>query len=192
MAKSPTGLIQNYFDALISSYFKTAQDGRKLFCPRVVWGRGYAIASEQDYERVVREIKVFWVIGLVLWLIGAVALGPILNGYLPLFISAAFLIILYFIAGAPYLVRGMQPSDERLSLQESYTSQALAYSPALLWLFEIISLVGAGVGIVMLVVDSSNWLTALAWIVGSGLLAAAVMWMIVLRRRASRQSAPHS
>ena len=133
MAKNPSGPIQNYLDALMSAYFKTAQDGRKLFYPRGVWGRGYAIASAQDYERVVREIKNFWVVGLVLWTIGAVALSTVLNGYLPLFISAAFLILLYFVAGAPHLVRGLQPSDERLTLQESYSSQLAAYGSAKLW-----------------------------------------------------------
>ena len=189
MAKKPTGPIQNYLDALMSGYFKTAQDGRKLFYPRGVWGRGYTIASEQDYERVVREIKSFWVVGLVLGTIGAVALSTVLIGYLPLFISAAVLILLYFVAGAPYLARNLQPSDERLTLQESYSSQLAVYGSAKLWWlqwwFVIGSLVGVGVGAVMLVVDSSNWLPALALIVVCGFLAVAVIWMIVLRRRAN-------
>ena len=43
-----------YFDALTSGYFKTAPDGRKLFFPWGVLGRGYAIDSEQDYERLRR------------------------------------------------------------------------------------------------------------------------------------------
>ena len=41
-----------YFDALTSSYFKTTPDGRKLFFPWGVLGRGYTIDSEQDYERL--------------------------------------------------------------------------------------------------------------------------------------------
>lgn len=183
MANYLTRQIQMYVDALLSSWFKTAQDGRKLFYPRGVWGCGYVIASEQDYKRVVRQIKILWCVSLVLMGIGAVALSAVLKGYLALLTSAALLILLYFIVGAPYLVRGMQPSEERLSLLESYTSQARAHSLMQLWLFEIASLVGVGVGIVMLVVDAGNWLTALAWIIGCGLLAAALMWMIVLRRR---------
>lgn len=196
MAKNPSGPIQNYLDALMSAYFKTAQDGRKLFYPRGVWGRGYAIASAQDYERVVREIKNFWVVGLVLWTIGAVALSTVLNGYLPLFISAAFLILLYFVAGAPHLVRGLQPSDERLTLQESYSSQLAAYGSAKLWWlqwwFVIGSLVGVGVGVAMLVGDSGNWFPALALIVVCGSLAAAAIWMIAVRRRANHQEVPRS
>ena len=41
-----------YFDALMSSWFKTLPDGRKLFYPRGAWGRGYIIASEPDYKRL--------------------------------------------------------------------------------------------------------------------------------------------
>jgi hypothetical protein len=34
-----------YFDALTSNAFKTAPDGRKLFFPWGVLGRGYVLAS---------------------------------------------------------------------------------------------------------------------------------------------------
>jgi hypothetical protein len=185
MVKDLIQNIQNYLDAVISSFFKTAQDGRKLFYPRGVWGGGYAIASEPDYKRVVRQIKGFWGVLLVLMTIGAV-----LQGYLGLFISGAFLLVFYFIVWAPYLVRGLQPSDEKLSLQESYTSQALGHSSARLWSWEITALALVGIGIVMLVVDTSNWLIALALIVIFGLCAAGVMWMLILRRRASHQEVP--
>jgi hypothetical protein len=88
------------------------------------------------------------------------------------------------------LVHGLQPSDERLSLQESYTSQALVHSSARLWSWEITALALVGIGIAMLVVDTGNWLIALALIVIFGLCAAGVMWMLVLRRRASYQKVP--
>ena len=61
-----------YFDALTSSYFKTAQDGRKLFFPWGPLGRGYVIASERDYKRLQRQVKVYTGVSLVL-IIGAVA-----------------------------------------------------------------------------------------------------------------------
>ena len=45
-----------YFDALTSSYFKTAADGRKLFFPWGVLGRGYLFDSDRDYERLRRQL----------------------------------------------------------------------------------------------------------------------------------------
>jgi hypothetical protein len=55
-----------YFDALTSGYCKTAPDGRKLFFPRGVLGRAYAIDSQQDYERLRRQVKTYTIVSLVL------------------------------------------------------------------------------------------------------------------------------
>ena len=55
-----------YFDGLTSGSFKTAQDGRRLFFPWGVLGSGYAIASEQDYQRLRRQVKAYMVAMLVL------------------------------------------------------------------------------------------------------------------------------
>jgi len=184
-------LIQNYLDAWTSSIFKTGKDGRRLFFPRGVLGRGYVVASEQDYERLVRQTKALCLVGLVLGL-GFTTLGVLLERYLALFIGAAVLLFLYHVAVVPYLVRGMRPSDERLSLKGAYTSEAITLKPAHLWWLEIGLLVGVGVGVVTLIVDPANWLTALTLIILCGLLAAFGLWMIILRRRASSQEAPHS
>jgi hypothetical protein len=62
-----------YFDALTSGYFKTAPDGRKLFFPWGVLGRGYTINSEPDYERLRRQVKAYTVVSLVL-IVGVTAL----------------------------------------------------------------------------------------------------------------------
>ena len=62
MANSPDRPRTGYFDALISGYFKTARDGRKLFYPWGAMGRGYAIASDRDYERLRRRIKIYQVV----------------------------------------------------------------------------------------------------------------------------------
>jgi hypothetical protein len=49
-----------YLDALASSLFKTAPDGRKVFFPLGL-GRGYAIVSEHDYRRLKQQIKIYMV-----------------------------------------------------------------------------------------------------------------------------------
>ena|SRR5271165_4059187 len=164
-----------YLDALTSSYFKTAQDGRKLFFPWGVLGRGYAIASEQDYKRLQRQVKVYTVISLVL-IIGAVVLGS--QRFLwPLLIG----VVLFYIVWTRYLLRGLQPSDERLSLQD----RAAALSTVSLWLLEIGTLACVGFGIIILVVDPGNWLLALPLIAFFGLFAAFYMRLLFLRRRAA-------
>ena len=78
-----------YFDALTSGYFKTAPDGRKLFFPWGVLGRGYTIDSEQDYERLRRQVKAYTIVSLVLIVavtalqayVGAVVIGTLLIAF---------------------------------------------------------------------------------------------------------------
>jgi hypothetical protein len=168
-----------YFDALTSSYFKTTQDGRKLFFPWGVMGRGYVFASEQDYQRLQRQVKAYTVVLLVL-IIGAGAL----QAYVGAVVIGAFLIAFY-VAWTQYLLHGMEPSDERLSLQESMASQARAHSPASLWILEIVALAFVGCGILIIVIDPENWLLALGSIVFFGFCAAVTTRMLVLRRRAA-------
>lgn len=168
-----------YFDALTSSYFKTGQDGRRLFFPWGVLGRGYVIASEQDYERLRRQVKAYTVVSLVL-IVGAVAFRGILEGLL-----VAGLLILFYLAWMGYLLRSMQPSDERLTLTESMTSQARSHGAVVLWSLEVVALLFIAIGIVMLVVDPGEWMIALAGIVFFGLCAAVFTRMLILRHRTS-------
>jgi hypothetical protein len=167
-----------YFDALTSSYFKTAQDGRKLFFPWGALGRGYAIPSDQDYKRLQRQVKAYTIVSLVL-IIGAV----VLQIYFGLVIAA--LLIVFYMIWTRYLLRGLQPSDERLSLQESMTFQARMHSTVGLWLLEVVALAFVGFGILMIVVDPGNWLIALASIVFFGFCATIFTRMLVLRWRAA-------
>src|SRR5688572_16399025 len=107
-----------YFDALTSSAFKTAEDGKRLFFPYGVMARGYVLASEQDYQRLQRQVRLYMIVTLVL-IIGASAT----SNYLWAGIIAVVLIAFY-VVWASFAVRGLTPSDERLSLTESMTTQA--------------------------------------------------------------------
>lgn len=105
-----------YFDALSSASFKTSHDGRRLFFPWGVLGRGYVIEYEQDAKRIEQEIKIFMNVALIL-IIGFGEVGS----YLQSFVVAALLTGVYTVR-AWYLIRRLQRSDERLSLKESTAS----------------------------------------------------------------------
>jgi Ca2+/Na+ antiporter len=167
-----------YLDALTSSYFKTAQDGRKLFFPWGIWGRGYAVDSQQHYERLQRKLKAYTLVSLVL-IIAAAASQEYVAA-----LGVAALLIVFYVVWSRYLLRGLQPSDETLSLQESMRSQARAHSAVALWLLEIGALAFVGCGILILVIDPGNWLIAVGAIVFFGVCAGIFMGMLVLRRHA--------
>ncbi|MGA7072136.1 hypothetical protein [Bradyrhizobium sp.] len=102
-----------YFDALSGANFKTGQDGSRLFFPWGILGRGYAIASDEDYRRLQQQIKVYMIVSLVLILV----LGPMV-GYLSTFVMVIPLTGFYLV-WMRYALRGLKKSDERLTLRET-------------------------------------------------------------------------
>jgi hypothetical protein len=180
---------KSFLDRVTGGLFKTAQDGRRLFFPWGVWGRGYVISSEQDSRRIKHQLGIFVIVSAALT-VGAI----ILKGYLAATVIAGLLLV-FFVSWKPQLVRGLQPSDERLSLKESYTSLALAQSSRQLWSWGIGALILSGVAIVALLDGSigdsiGSRVTAALLLIISAVLAAFAGWMLVLRRQASRPQAP--
>ena len=162
---------------MTSGYFKTARDGRKLFYPWGAMGRGYAIPSQEDYERLRRRINIYQIVSLAV-IVGAVAAKLYLAAFVIAGLSLAF-----YRAWTRHLVRGLQPSDERLSMQESMETQARAHGAVGLWLLEVVALMFVATGVVMLVVAPDKRLIALTSIVFFGACAAAFAHMLVLHRR---------
>jgi hypothetical protein len=181
MAGHPANLTRSdmgYFNGLTSGSFKIAPDGRRLFFPWGVLGSGYAIASEQDYQRLRRQVKVYMIVTLVL-----VIIAPNLyEGYVGTAVIAGLLVTFYLVWMWRLLPR-LTNSGERLSLQESMTTQARAHGPTVLWLLEIVAFAFVGCGILMFVVDPNHWLGALAVTMFFGLCAAKITRMLMLQRR---------
>lgn len=110
-----------YFEDLASRSFKTTEDGRRLFFPWGVFGRGYVIASEDDYQLLRTQMKAYTVIanvcvcGLVLCQTYTVA-GAV--------VAAAVMIVLigWYCVWMWFVLRRLDVTDEqleRLSLRKS-------------------------------------------------------------------------
>ncbi len=168
-----------YFDALTSSAFKTADDGRKLFFPWGTLGRGYVLGSDEDYVRLRGQIKTFMIAALGLIVVSGALQS---HSYLVSAVVTPVLIGFYAVWMA-YRLRGLQPSDERLSWRESMTSQALTHSTVVLWLMESCSLAFVGAGAFIFVFDPANWLTGIGSMLFFGLCAAVFAFMLVVRSR---------
>lgn len=166
-----------YFDALTSSYFKDGADGQKLFFPWGTVGRGYALPSHEAYDRLRGKLKTFTIISLVA-IIGASAFRFYLASFAIAAVSTAF-----YALWARTILRDLTPVAETLSVRESYTSQALAHSPRMLWTLEIVSVVFVATGWAMLIAEPHNWLSALGVIVFFTACAVAFGFMIMQRRR---------
>src|SRR5687767_9421400 len=92
-----------YFNALTSGAFKVTPDGRRLFFPWGVLGRGYEIPSESDYQRLHRLMKIYVVASLVL------IIAPIAAGYMLTGLAMSMVLVAFFVAWTPYLLRGLKP-----------------------------------------------------------------------------------
>lgn len=173
-----------YLDALTSSSFKTTEDGRKLFFPWGTVGRGYAIPSEAEFERLCRSVKAYMVISLPL-IILAVTWKGVLGG------SAILpLLIVPYVLWAQSQCRRLQRTEETLTLSESMAGHARVHSTVGLWLLELAALAFVGAGALILVLDPSNWLIAAASIGLFGLWAAVFSRMLFNKRREVRSSRP--
>jgi len=166
-----------YFDALTSSSFKTTKDGRKLFFPWGTLGRGYLIPTEEEYEKLRRKVKVYFIISLPIIIILVNRLNILGD------------LILLLVLTLPYLFwaykqsRKLEPSNEKYTYKQSFSTQAREYNAATLWRLEIGSLAFVAAGIFILVKDSQNWPIALASIAFFGLGAIVFGKMILVRKQ---------
>lgn len=165
-----------YFDALASSSFKITPAG-KLFFPWGVLGRGYAIPTEAQYERLRRQVKTYTVVTLVV-IIALMAAQQYLWGF------AAAVLSMGAYAGWAYLqTRVLRPTGESLSYQESLNTQARLHNKAVLWLMEGVSIAYVGIGLIILTIQPDTWPMTLSAVVLFGACAVIFGRMLILRSR---------
>lgn len=168
-----------YFDGLTSGSFKTAQDGRRLFFPWGYLGRGYVLASDQEAERLRRQVKAYYVVMLV-----AIVATSGVHAFM-LSAAVAALAIVFYAVWARRQVARLQPAQEAMSFGESAQAQARAYGPGKLWMLEASSLAFVAIGGFLYVAEPANRTMALLTIVFFGCCAAVIGYMVVIRRRTS-------
>jgi hypothetical protein len=193
-----------YLDDITDVYFKTAQDGRKVFFPWGILGRGYTIGSEQDFKQLRRQIKIYLVACLILLLPPALLLGQLAGFDFVDFTSAAILfagystvvcafLLVFYALWVRYPLRRMRPSEERLSRQDvisraralSATRDKTFLGAAWLWLREIAVLALVGSSILILLVGSSDKQVTLAALLFSA--AGAIRYSVMLFQRLRRE-----
>jgi hypothetical protein len=167
-----------YFDTVVSGHFKAMPDGRKIFFPRGIYGRGYLVPSDDAYERLRGQIKTYTIVSIGLGFGAFSFLG------IPAVLVVGVAAIVFYQVWLRFLLRGLTPTEERMSLQESMAARARAQSPSQLRARVAISLAFVAGGILMLVISPDQWMTALGGIVFFAIVAIFYMRMLSLRREA--------
>jgi Ca2+/Na+ antiporter len=171
-----------YFNALAAGAFKITPDGRRLFFPWGVLGRGYEIPTDQEYQQLRRQMRLYIIVSLTLVIV------PMAAQYTLVGLSICVLLMVSFAIWSHYRLRGMKPVDERLTFGESVSIQARTHRPVTLWVLLIASLVLVASGIAVLLLQPGEWVAAVLAIIFFTLCAAMFAWMLRIRRRAISQS----
>ena len=114
----------------------TTQDGSRLFFPWFSRGSGYIIASEQDYERLRRQVKVYEIFNIAL--LSSLILAAIFFFPKNLVVSsvatmiAVFLSNMLFSAWMRHLLPRLKVTDEKLPRQ-SFSAWLKALKPIGPW-----------------------------------------------------------
>jgi len=101
--------------------FRTTQDGSKLFFPWFSRGSGYVMASEHDYERLRRQIKVYEIVSFVVIVSLSLTASFLISKELIVTIVATCIGIsfsnLFFSLWMRYLLPRLKVTDEKLPRQ---------------------------------------------------------------------------
>ena len=163
----------------VSMGFKRGADGRMIYFPWSLFGRGYVLESDEQYARLRRR--------MMLWMVayGVLATGA-WAGYGPAVGMAAIAFMWTVSAvGLSRFTRRLEPSDERVSILESWRNQAESSRVTTLWILEIVGVLFI-LATVKILVDArgwGDWLTGVAGILFFGAGTAGNTYMIIVKRR---------
>jgi hypothetical protein len=167
-----------YFEGLSSSSFKKDADGRTVFYPIGVLGKGRVLPDQPTEERIRAFLTRYYMVSLSLvivfvafvhW-IWAVALLPVLW--------------LWFYFGTRPLVAGLPYSASKLTLKESFANSGTAHGKGVLWSLFVCSMlfVLGGVLILSRSQNTEDALIGFSSIAFFGLCSCAIGYMLWARR----------
>src|SRR4029453_9558348 len=159
------------FDRPGAGLFKKSVTGQLLFFPWGALGKGYALESEAQAERIRSFLKRYYAVAL-----SAIGIVAVTVGTNHTLVLLPVLLIWYHLG----TTQGLEPlaTSERLTLDEEYSARAEIRPLRCLVLAELGALAGVAVGIWM-VHDHAQPLLAVAMIGFFGLLAVAGAFMIL-------------
>ena len=171
-----------YFDGLTDASFKTGEDGRMLFYPYGVIGKGYVLTSDEHYQKARRFMKWTYIIALP-----PAFLIPMLAGW-----RWSVPLLVVFMIGFSLAVRSVTKdagsTAEKLTLAESIRNSARSHNLAVLMLLETFSVLFVLAGIFMM--TQGEKLIGVLAIALFGFAACSIGYMILTRMRDKIDSAP--
>jgi len=126
-----------FFEGWAGKYFKKDATGRSVYYPWGFAGKGYILPDAEKEAHVRKSLKFEQKVTLLAFLCAGVFMH-----WLPVACALAGLYLWSYAMNAR-LVRGLQVSDERLTMRESFSGQARTTGPRTLWIFFSVSVLAA-------------------------------------------------
>jgi hypothetical protein len=125
---------------LATGFFKTKDDGSRVFFPWGFWGRGHIIPSDKDFERLHEQMSALLGALLMLMVVIVCMIVNFADGWDKLYYSAVVMLpcITAFAIWAGVQSRRLVSTDEELSLDEWAANAAHKHSRLNLWLNVIV------------------------------------------------------
>lgn len=175
-----------YFEGLAGAAFKKGQEGKTLYYPWGVLGKGRVLPDDEAERRarafLVRYYKVS---------IPACALLAVLMGWWGA-LTAGVVTIAWFLFANRRMVGHLPLSGERLTLKEGYRNSAVLHRASTLWLLLVASALLAAVGI-FLAASARTAAGRNAALLGLAVIlpcACAVAYLLKVKREAGRGQGP--
>jgi hypothetical protein len=175
-----------YFEAIVASSFTTDSEGRHLFFPWGVLGKGYVVPAEDDYLRLrATLIRTYQIV-----IPATVAPIALFGRWMPwVAFGLPTILLVAFVIGYPIWARrvtsGWSLSAERLSIRQSIANGAQHQSRLLLW-FLLISSLGFVAGGLLEIAKLPHWYVGAVTVFFFGSCAAVFSWMLMVRRQIKR------
>jgi len=165
-----------YFDGLTDGAFKTNPEGKLLFYPWGVLGKGYALPGVDKKEEIRRFVKSFYVVSMPLIFITGLTVGWIYSS-----IWMPPLVFWYWLR-MKRLLEGVTTTTEKLKVAEAYKSSARSHNIGTLWFLEACSVLFVLAGLFILFKSTQNWFVGLASVIFFGACSLAIGYMIRVKR----------
>lgn len=147
-----------YFEGLTNGSFKKDKDGKTVFYPWGVLGRGRILPDEPTEVRIRAFVSRYYKVYLPM----VISVG-IIVGWAWSFLLVPILVA-WFYFGSKSLVSGCPYSKEKLTLKEGYTNSAASHNKFTLWLLFICAVLFVVVGIFIASTAKSSGQRMLGWL----------------------------
>lgn len=155
-----------YFDGLASGVIKKDQQGRGVYYPWGILGKGYVLPDEARETAIKKTLILFYQM-----LFGLIFLHLFVFKNMLLISLAGLVMIGWFLFKSRQLTADCAISTEKLTMKEAYTNSAQKHNVYVLWFFLVVAVIATVMGLLMLLVGKT-WIGMIFTLISGGTVAA--------------------